>query len=286
MDNTHPCGEVGPFKKLLMRVKSHLLQGTDAIMGDFEEYDAQSPFPFQFEQHCGPLQRAVTDAVINNRALLVFVFDPENFKTAEFVSVLNSSEISVEIERNYIFLPLKTFSNDAITIYESLENSQFPILAIYKTRKDAVKLSKPEFISQGSVISNNLLTALRLHAPRDEALLAEQEREYEEAVEEIENRHERTQEDVDRDFNKLPKIPKTRKKVICVKFVFQDKPRTKRFPSKGTNAMLYMYARKFIFPAPFSLFIGVPEVIRIPDDDAPIKSITTDKQFVVSIDYD
>ena len=297
------------FQKILHHIRYGNAPIDEHVFGSHSDFSSSWGLPY--DSHPGPIEEAINDAKNLNRSLFVFIYCKENALTQRCLTILSQPSICEEIQRSFLFLPLDVTTPQGLLVANALEFHQLPLIALVRPHGNSLENSQIFVKHEGKIGESILLSYIRIEHHEEErareqvqqqAVVEEQDQEYIHALEREQERqrqiraHEEEEEmqeelqkvmkqTIDEAFDNLPPPPTTGEKVT-VKFQFPDNNNQIRsFPRDGPASMLYIFARKFVFPKQFVLKVGFPPA-EIADSADPISSIIRDKQFICYVETD
>ncbi|KAH0792602.1 FAS-associated factor 2 [Histomonas meleagridis] len=282
------------FSRILHRFENGNapFDGEDQLIGNFS---------FPFDSHPGPISDAITDANGLRRTLFLFIYCKENPLTNKIISIFKKDEISREIRKNYIFLPLDITHPEGWSTATALDFYSVPIIALVRPNGTTLSESQIFFKNQGQISSIDLLSSLRIenHERNSDAeIIHEQDHEFQNAVlqdqenerkeAEVEQQaqidkksEEMRKQKIDDDFANLPEPTEDSS---TIRFHFPDNiNRVHVFPRDGPIELLFVFVRKYMYPKSFSLRTGFPQFV-INESEEPLRSLCPNKQFIVYVD--
>jgi hypothetical protein len=187
---------------------------------------------------------------------------------------------------------LSITTSDGYSIATGVKFRALPLLLLVRPTGRTVQDSSIFLNHQGEVTESALLSWLGLERSRGDPIAAEQDIEFEQAVE-IDNERaaavrerERERESVQEDFENLPELRPGDPNVCTIRMHLPNsRPMVKVFPRAGKIAMLFAFANHFVAPRVVALYTGHP-LQRIENLEAEIGSICPGTQFVVYALYD
>ncbi|OHT11520.1 hypothetical protein TRFO_18964 [Tritrichomonas foetus] len=253
-----------------------------------------------FDSHPGPINSAIEDAINMHKSLFLYIYFTDNETCLVTDELFKLPTISDEIQRSFVFYPVNITSFDGYNLANKFNFKKLPIFALIRPRGHSLHESTIFLNHEGFITETGLLSYLTLEHPQDSEIINAQDTEFMEAVaaaeqnnmtiQQIENeareaeaRQEQEKKDIEEKFNQIPK-PHQNEQCYTIKFHFPDNnERMRSFPINGTLAMLYTFARYYMFPDVFALKAGYP-LNEIPDNSDPISSISTAKMFIIYVD--
>ena len=259
-----------------------------------------SLFNFPFRSHSGPLDDVISDASHARLNVLVYVYCKENVTTYEVNRVLCSPSVAAEIEQGFMFYAADVTEPDGWAIAHRSKFHVMPMLILVQTCSAAARARVFAKI-EGSIGEAGLLSYLTMiRGNGDLDLIQQQDEEFRMAVTEAaENemrvmeleamaRDEQTNEDerrrqVEREFMNITRA-KDKSEAVTIRFMFPNiGAQTRVFCESAPTTQVFAFARKFVFPNEFVLKTGFP-LVDIVESDDPIRSISSDRQFIVHVE--
>ncbi|KAH0795466.1 FAS-associated factor 2-B [Histomonas meleagridis] len=270
-----------------------------------QEFQYQLPFIFPFDSHPGPVKDAIEDAKNLNRSLFLFIYCIDNPNTYKVSKILQSDAIANEIHSNFIFLPLDVSFPEGWHSACDLKFTEIPMIAIVRPEGTTLNESHVFAEFKGIISEDDLLSSIRIenhHRSPDVEIIEQQNEEFNEAIrrdteatrEEVEeeqrvqNQQEeekREKEKIEKEFDELPEIEEGMD-VATIRFQFPDNvSRIHKFPRDQTVNLLFVFARKFMFPKKFVLVTGFPQY-KIDENGKKLSDVCREKNFIVHVEED
>jgi FAS-associated factor 2 len=264
--------------------------------------DFSSSWGLTYDSHPGPINDALEDAKNSNRSLFIFIYSKENALTQKFIATLSSAAISEEMRRSFIFLPLDATTFEGLSVANALRFHSLPLIALVRPRGDSLEESQIFVKHEGKMGESTLLSYIRIEVREDQEVVVNQNGEYQEALreeqemqrevrvrEEEEERKEeemkRVQDEVNEAFDNLPQPPEDQSNIVTIKFQFpnNNNNQIRAFPRDGPTSMLFVFARKFVYPMKFVIRAGFP-LQELEESDKPLSEICQERQFICYVE--
>jgi hypothetical protein len=250
-----------------------------------------------FDLHPGPVATAISDAKNLHKSLMIYIFCPENPLCSATDRLLRIPAIGQAISANYVFYATSSTTSDGYSILTGIRFRSLPLILLVRPSGNSLQESTVFVTHQGDISESSLLSYFAMdHRPPADPVRAEQDREFQEAILEVEQqeviqheavgRYESERDRIAAEFAALPELPHGAPNVCRVRFQMPDNSNPeKAFPKDGPISMLFVFARHLLFPKKFALFTGFP-MSRIEESQATIESVCPYQQFLVRVQYD
>ena len=297
--------EQAPFSisTFLQSIAHRFLNGNGNLGGSYSSVpnDFSSSWGLTYDSHPGPINDALDDAKNLNRSLFIFIYCKENALTQRTIATLSSQAVAEEMRRSFIFLPLDVTTLEGLTVANALEFHSLPLIALVRPHGQSLEESQIFVKHEGKIGESILLSYIRVERHEEQVVVENQDEEYQEALHaeqerqrEIQSREEEEErkeeeakaleESVNEAFDHLPPPPTDPSNKATIKFQFPDNNNQIRaFPRDGPTSMLFVFARKFVFPKNFVLRAGFPPK-ELEENEKPLAETCKDKQFICYVE--
>ena len=285
--------EGGFFKRLMHRFTN----GCAPMNGD-----TTCPFNFAFDVHPGPMSQAIADAQVLHQSIFLFIYSLDNPATRSVVSLLQRRQVADEV-RSFMFVALDVMCPEGWRAAAELEFQEMPLIALVRPRGNTLRESRIYVRFEGVFSESALISSMRIEMNArtpDAEIVREQDDAFDRVVREAqenERREEAAQEeaqraaadiergrtDVDSAYERLMQLEQSGN-MATIRFQFPDnQTRTQKFDRSGPVRNLFVFARKFMYPTPFTLMTGFPKRV-IEERDGSLEEQCSEKQFIVYVE--